>query len=375
MRTIGLGMLVLFVAMFAHAAALVNINTADAALLDTLPGIGPTYAGRIVDYRTAHGPFARIEDIQNVSGIGPSTYADIKPFITVGDTSGGSTETVARTASTTPPAPSASGGSSTYVPPPMALSVTITGRETAMLEVPLRLSARATTKGGAVDSAAQLLWSFGDGSSSTGTEVEKVYRYAGTYLVTVMATDGTAKARDELIVTAAPASVRISSVSGEGITIVNDTRERLDLSGWRLTSDTGSFRIPDGMTLLPSASVLFPYAVTNLPMAFDATLRYPNGTIAARYELPAPAPSASIEQPSVATTSYKQVQKVEPITRTNANIQAHDEAVVAPAAVLEGTAAGAAVPVEKSGFSLFRSPWTLSFVGVMALAGGAFILL
>ena len=67
-------------------AAIVNINTADAVLLDTLPGIGPSKAAAIVEYRTIHGLFTRIEDIQNVKGIGPSTYAGFKTLITVEDT-------------------------------------------------------------------------------------------------------------------------------------------------------------------------------------------------------------------------------------------------------------------------------------------------
>ncbi len=48
----------------------VNINTANASLLDTLPGIGPVKAQNIIDYRTEHGPFLSIEEIQNVWGIG-----------------------------------------------------------------------------------------------------------------------------------------------------------------------------------------------------------------------------------------------------------------------------------------------------------------
>lgn len=62
----------------------ININTATAAELETLPRIGPTMAQRIVDYREANGPFKTIEDIQNVPGIGPTTFAGIKDLITVG---------------------------------------------------------------------------------------------------------------------------------------------------------------------------------------------------------------------------------------------------------------------------------------------------
>ena len=65
-------------------ADLVNINTATVDQLDTLPGIGPTTAQKIIDYRTQHGPFAKIEDIMNVSGIGPATFDNIKNLITTG---------------------------------------------------------------------------------------------------------------------------------------------------------------------------------------------------------------------------------------------------------------------------------------------------
>ncbi|MBC7326098.1 MAG: helix-hairpin-helix domain-containing protein, partial [Moorella sp. (in: Bacteria)] len=61
----------------------VNINTAGLAELDTLPGIGPTLAQRILDYRREKGPFRTIEDLQNVSGIGPQKFADLKDLITV----------------------------------------------------------------------------------------------------------------------------------------------------------------------------------------------------------------------------------------------------------------------------------------------------
>jgi competence protein ComEA len=68
----------------ATTTELININTASAAELDSLPGIGPTTAQKIIDYRTQNGPFVSTEDIINVSGIGPGTYERIKDLITVG---------------------------------------------------------------------------------------------------------------------------------------------------------------------------------------------------------------------------------------------------------------------------------------------------
>lgn len=63
--------------------SLVNINSASAAELETLPGIGPTFAQRIVDHREQNGLFASIEDIVQVKGIGPATFDKLKDLITV----------------------------------------------------------------------------------------------------------------------------------------------------------------------------------------------------------------------------------------------------------------------------------------------------
>jgi competence protein ComEA len=65
-------------------AGRVNINTASTSELDALPGIGPTTAQSIIDYRLQHGIFQAVQDIQNVPGIGPATYDRIKDYITVG---------------------------------------------------------------------------------------------------------------------------------------------------------------------------------------------------------------------------------------------------------------------------------------------------
>lgn len=64
---------------------LIDINHATAEELETLPGIGPTLAMRIVQYRDEHGPFQTIEDIMNVSGIGPTTFDLIKDYIYVSE--------------------------------------------------------------------------------------------------------------------------------------------------------------------------------------------------------------------------------------------------------------------------------------------------
>jgi competence protein ComEA len=61
----------------------ISINRGTLADLDTLPGIGPAKAQAILDYRAQHGPFKRLEDLQNVAGIGTKTYEDLKSLITL----------------------------------------------------------------------------------------------------------------------------------------------------------------------------------------------------------------------------------------------------------------------------------------------------
>ena len=64
-------------------ASRVNLTPADAAALESLPGIGPALAQRIIDYRTANGPFQTTAEIQDVRGIGAGIYEKIKDSITV----------------------------------------------------------------------------------------------------------------------------------------------------------------------------------------------------------------------------------------------------------------------------------------------------
>lgn len=62
----------------AEGQGLVNINTANATQLTQLPGIGPAIAQKIIDYRTANGPFTSVDDLTKVPGIGAAKLAQIK---------------------------------------------------------------------------------------------------------------------------------------------------------------------------------------------------------------------------------------------------------------------------------------------------------
>lgn len=62
----------------------VDLNTADATTLETLPGVGPVLAERIVSHREQHGPFASVDALQDVSGIGPATFDRLRDLVRAG---------------------------------------------------------------------------------------------------------------------------------------------------------------------------------------------------------------------------------------------------------------------------------------------------
>lgn len=69
----------------AKPAAIVNLNTATSAELETLPGVGAKMAARIIEYRQKKGPFKKIEELMNVQGIGEKNFLKLKPQLTVGN--------------------------------------------------------------------------------------------------------------------------------------------------------------------------------------------------------------------------------------------------------------------------------------------------
>lgn len=65
------------------APAVININTADQTALEQIPGIGPVKAAAIIEHRDTSGPFAAVEDLLDVTGIGPATLESLRPYVTV----------------------------------------------------------------------------------------------------------------------------------------------------------------------------------------------------------------------------------------------------------------------------------------------------
>ena len=67
----------------ASPSSVVDLNAATATDLDTLPGVGPVMASRILDWRTAHGRFASVDQLREVSGIGSRTFERLRPHVRV----------------------------------------------------------------------------------------------------------------------------------------------------------------------------------------------------------------------------------------------------------------------------------------------------
>ncbi|MGQ0626306.1 MAG: helix-hairpin-helix domain-containing protein [Sporichthyaceae bacterium] len=67
----------------AAGTGLIDLNTADLAALDTLPGVGPVLAQRILDFRARNGRFTAVEELQEVPGIGPAIYASLRPKVRI----------------------------------------------------------------------------------------------------------------------------------------------------------------------------------------------------------------------------------------------------------------------------------------------------
>jgi competence protein ComEA len=70
-------------AVASSSGAPVDVNTATLEQLETLPGVGPVLGQNILDYRAANGPFASVDQLDEVSGIGPATLAQLRPLVSL----------------------------------------------------------------------------------------------------------------------------------------------------------------------------------------------------------------------------------------------------------------------------------------------------
>ncbi|MEX0919430.1 MAG: helix-hairpin-helix domain-containing protein [Parcubacteria group bacterium] len=269
------GLLLIFIFVFVLGkaasleAALININTANVAELDTLPGIGPAYAQRIIDYRTTNAPFTAIEEIQNVSGIGPTTFANIKDLITVGSTvpSGGDIPDVSSTTSTQTSS-NTSNTTTLYSSLPVTsfqsasnLTVGIGKDRVGVVGSPMEFKVESNIK---LAQNSGLRWNFGDGTEAGGDVVTHVYEYPGEYVVVlnVDAREGQAVARVNVKIF--EPDLEITYADKDRIEVRNNSEQEVNLFGRAIFSSSNSYGFPRDTILKPGQKINFSTKVTKL---------------------------------------------------------------------------------------------------------------
>lgn len=272
-----------------YADHAVNINTAEQAELTTLAGIGDVKAQAIIDYREANGPFASIEDVQNVSGIGPATYANIKDHITVEGAAAqqeeeekeGQATTTAQTQTTTH-----SGSSKSTTP---LEKVRINDLETVIVNVPTQFVAEALNADGEpLYFGMRYTWNFGDGAVANEREAWHTYTYPGTYTVTVTAEYKDVTATSRMVLTVRASSIALVAAGDGSLSIVNNTGAEINIGRWALAEGKAVFRIPQDTLILAGETLRFAPAITGLAGSAQAQLLFPNGAFAAAANTPQP---------------------------------------------------------------------------------------
>ncbi len=132
-------------------------------------------------------------------------------------------------------------------------------------------------------SNARYLWTFGDGSVQEGQNVAHFYNYPGDYVVVLNVSSGEYVASDRILVKVVLADIVISkvNVNNNFVELFNQSKYELNLSGWRICSNTDCFTLPKDTIILPDKKLIFSSQTTGLNI-FDAnqvSLLYPNGEV------------------------------------------------------------------------------------------------
>lgn len=254
----------------------VNINTADKAALMTLNGIGDVKAKAIIDYREANGPFSKIEDIMNVSGIGTATFNNIKSHITIEDVpvqSAAPQEQGQQTELQASPGASAA--------PQARITARILGEGRSIVGAGSFFKAEARDlKDELLGSSVRYIWNFGDGATAEGERVFHAYSYPGKYVVLLTAAQGYSSVSDRLNVNAV-AGQAIFAAEGDGsLTIYNKSDQEINIGLWTIVQGPDVFTIPENTFVFGGEGVRFSSNVTRINGTPDAKLFYPNGTLA-----------------------------------------------------------------------------------------------
>lgn len=245
--------------------SVVNINTAGLAELDTLPGVGPAIAQKIIDYRVANGSFQTIEEIMNVSGIGQTTFENMKHLISVGDSGGENTNqtvsasTTQSSSTTTVP----SGSRPTYILSSGVPALNIGPDRVGVVGAPMVFQAEI---GGKPIVAGRNIfrWNLGDGTQAGGPSATHEYEYPGEYVVVLSADFPEGESVARVRVKIVEAGVSITHASIDRVEISNDTSHEIDLYGRGIVSTQGVFVFPENTFIGAGQKISFSSKVTGI---------------------------------------------------------------------------------------------------------------
>ncbi len=281
----------------ASALALVNINTASLDELDTLPGVGPTTAQKIIDAR----PFSVVSDIEQVAGIGgpgTKTYDDIIGLITV---SGATTVAIEEddvvedddTSNTQSTQTKSSEKKIIYPVTELAMMAP----DIAHVNEPILFFVEPSD--GRKNRLVRYSWNFGDGVTSDFASPTHSYKYPGTYVVIVesyyLKEEKIARHEIEVL----PVSASISTDANGAVTVTNNGEEEINLHGMTVTG-RGEFTFPEHSILMSGKSITV--TPTNDIRGSGLAALYDQAGILVVAEQTAPAPKPTYSPVSAVAT-------------------------------------------------------------------------
>lgn len=125
----------------------------------------------------------------------------------------------------------------------------------------------------------RISWNFGDGTRELGDRVEHTYRYPGSYLVVVRASDGQREALAQVTVDTVDPKLSISHVDEVVLVLRNDLEVPMDISGWSVAREGRTFVFPPDSVIQARGAAAFTHQVTGLAASGEVTITYPDGTL------------------------------------------------------------------------------------------------
>lgn len=231
------------------AEAKVNINTASSEELQTLNGIGPSLAERIINYRETVGAFVQIEDIMNVSGIKEAVFAKIRDFITVSD----ETEVVVEESAAFS---NVSDEDEATEPLSRKLKLKLGPKQFAAVGFPVNFRVESNQK-----QKLRVHWSFGDGGSGRGLSATHIYYAPGIYNVVA-----SGSIDDELVLARTQVEVFVPKLSLQpsagNMIIKNASDQEVNLGGWKLIWGKQAIVLPTNTILSGETTLTIPREIS-----------------------------------------------------------------------------------------------------------------